>query len=156
MEFATIAPGLMTPTEALLWWSFFMPSQPKSPSTTNPKRNLDADGPPSVLFHKPRALDVAGDAPAPVFFVDLNLDRLVEVTTAQREEYDLKAFFHSPLRRVGAIRYRQEVFRDLQDSELLDDIRQFAERMRVVRVHSKLSSKLYDRFHKEMWFVHAI
>jgi DNA mismatch repair ATPase MutS len=146
----------MTPTEALLWWSFFMPSQPKSPSTTNPERHFDGHGPSSVLFHKPRAPDVAGDAPAPEFFVDLNLDQLVEATTSQREEYDLKAFFHSPLRRVEAIRYRHEVFRDLQDSKLLDDIRQFTERMRDVRVHSKLSSKLYDRFHKEMWFVHAI
>jgi DNA mismatch repair ATPase MutS len=28
--------------------------------------------------------------------------------------------------------------------------------MKGVRVHSALSAKLYDRFHKEMWFVHAI
>ena len=133
-----------------------MPSHPESPPATNRGGRFYGGGPPSVLFEQARALDVAGDTPAPDFFVDLNLDQFVAAITARWEEYDLKPFFHSPLRRVEAIRYRHVVFRDLEDSKLLDEIRQFTKRMRDVRVHSKLSSKLHDKFHKEMWLVHAI
>lgn len=133
-----------------------MPSDVKSPPAVNRRPRFDGGGSPSVLFEQPQVLDVAGDTPAPDFFVDLNLDQLVAVMTAQREEYDLKPFFHAPLRRTGAIRYRHEVFRDLADTKLLDDIGQFTRGMRDVRALSKLSSKLHDRFHKEMWFVHAI
>lgn len=132
-----------------------MPSHPESPPV-NRGRRLQGGGSPSVLFEQPQAPDIAGDTPPPEFFVDLNLDQFVAAVTAQWEDYDLKPFFHSPLQCVEAIRYRHEVFRDLEDSKLLDHTRQFTRRMRDVRVHSKLSSKLYDRFHKEMWFVHAI
>src|ERR1700751_1881433 len=110
----------MTPTEALLWRSFFMPSHPESPPATNRGRRFHGGGPSSVLSEQPRAVDVAGDAPAPDFFVDLNLDQFVAAATAQWQEYDLKPFFPSPLRGVEAIRYRHEVFRDLEASKLLN------------------------------------
>jgi DNA mismatch repair protein MutS len=132
-----------------------MPKNPKPPPAAH-RKSHPIGGYPSVLFERPPAHDVAGDAQTPDFFVDLNLDQIVASIIAQWGEYDLKPFFHSPLRRVEAIRYRHEVFRDLDGPKLLDGIREFTKGMTDVRVHSKLTSKLYDRFHKELWFVHAI
>jgi len=140
----------------LLWWSFFMPADAKSLPAANRRRRLHGGGFPSVLFEGAEPLDVRGYTPTPDFFVDLNLDQLVAAISAQWEEYDLKPFFRSPLRRVEAIRYRHEVFLDLEDSKLLGDVGKLTNGMRDVRVHSKLSSKLYHKFHKQMWFVHAV
>ena len=146
----------MTPTEALLWWGFFMPANAKSLPAANRRRRSHGGGFASVLFEGAGPLDTRGDTPTPDFFVDLNLDQLVAAISAQWEEYDLKPFFRSPLRRVEAIRYRHEVFLDLEDSKLLGDVGKLTNGMRDVRVHSKLSSKLYHKFHKQMWFVHAV
>jgi DNA mismatch repair protein MutS len=128
--------------------------RPESP--TAPDRNRRAGAFPSVLFDRSQDRDVSHDTDAPEFFVDLNLDQIVEATTAGWPEYDLRPFFRSPLRRIETIHYRHEVFRDLEDPKLLEHIKQFSKGMRDVRVHSALSAKLYDRFHKEMWFVHAV
>ncbi|WP_407150336.1 MutS-related protein [Bradyrhizobium sp. ORS 86] len=109
-----------------------------------------------VLFDRPEDSTTAAEGAAPEFFVDLNLDQVVAAITAGFEEYAIKPFFHVPLQRVEAVEYRHEVFRDLEDPALLDNIRHFSKRMRDARIRKALSAKLYDRFHKEMWFLHAI
>jgi DNA mismatch repair ATPase MutS len=111
---------------------------------------------PSVLFDRSEDAASSSKNPAPDFFVDLNLDQVVAAITAGFEEHAIQSFFHSPLRRIETIRYRHEVFRDLKDPKFLEDMRQFAKKMRDVRTHLKLNARLYDRFHKEMWFVHAV
>ncbi len=151
----------MTPTEARLWRSFVVTyPRPQSPPTAEPEgRERLARAPgvvPDVLFDRPEDSTTAAEGAAPEFFVDLNLDQVVAAITAGFEEYAIKPFFHIPLQRVEAVEYRHEVFRDLEDPALLDDIRHFAKRMRDARIHKALSAKLYDRFHKEMWFLHAI
>lgn len=151
----------MTPTEARLWRSFIV-SCPRNPSppTAEPdgrKRLPGAQGVgPSVLFDRPEDSTSATEGAAPEFFIDLNLDQVVGAITSGFEEHAIKPFFHVPLQRVEAIEYRHEVFRDLKDSALLENLRHFAKQMRDVRIHKALSAKLYDRFHKEMWFLHAI
>ncbi len=51
-------------------------------------------------------------------FRDLRLDQIVDRATARFGDFDLKPFFHAPLRNVQSITYRQEIFRDLQGAEL--------------------------------------
>lgn len=111
---------------------------------------------PSVLFDRPEDSATATECATPEFFIDLNLDQVVGAITSGFEEHAIKPFFQVPLQRVEAIEYRHELFRDLEDSALLDNIREFVKRMRDVRIHRTLAAKLYDRFHKEMWFLHAI
>lgn len=100
----------------------------------------------------------AAEAPreAPAYFRDLNLDQVVAAITAGRDEYDLKPFFHDPLRTVDAVHYRHEVMRDLEDDRLLECIRSFATALRLMREKLVRAGKMYYRYQKERWFLHAV
>jgi len=69
----------------------------------------------SILFERPD--DRMGDdtLKEPDFFGDLNLNQVVDGITGgkENEEYNLKPFFYSPLRRTDAIKYRHEIMHDL-------------------------------------------
>jgi DNA mismatch repair protein MutS len=92
---------------------------------------------------------------APVFFVDLNLDQIVDAVTAGRQEYNLKPFFYRSLHDIDAIRYRQEIFRDLENEILFEHVKSFAQKMRAMREHLAKADKLYYKYQKERWFLEA-
>ena len=93
---------------------------------------------------------------APDCFIDLNLDQIVDGITAGKQEYNLKPFFHVPLRNVDAITYRQEVMRDLEDRRLAELVDAFAKNMRVMRQHLAQAEKLHYKYQKERWFLDAV
>ncbi len=110
----------------------------------------------SVLFETPEGRTRAEAADAPDFFVDLGLDQIVASITAGKEEYNLKPFFYTPLHDVGAVVFRHEVMRDLEDPRLFDDINAFASSMRTVRARlAELGKHYYDR-QKDRWFLDAV
>ena len=86
----------------------------------------------SILFDEPQKHIETQDAPG--FFVDLNLDQIIDAITAGKEEYNLKPFFYSPLRDLRAIHYRQAILRDLDQDDLFGHIRAFAQKMRQMRI----------------------
>lgn len=110
----------------------------------------------SILFnatdHRPSP---DGAADAPPFFADLNLDQVVAAIVAGKQEYNLAPFFHAPLHDEETVRYRQEVFRDLEDRTVLAAIRAFAGRMAVARRYLGVSAKAYDHYNQEGWFLEA-
>jgi DNA mismatch repair protein MutS len=93
---------------------------------------------------------------APDFFVDLNLDQVVDAITAGKQEYNLKPFFYTSLHDVNAIKYRHEIFRDLENKNLLENIKAFAHKMRVMRDHLAQANKLYYKYQKERSFLEAV
>jgi len=95
---------------------------------------------------------------APDFFGDLNCDQIVDNITGgkENEEYNLKPFFYTPLRRIDDIKYRHEVMQDLDDSSVFERVNIFAEKMREMRRHLKLSQKMSYKAHKESWFLDAV
>ncbi|HWP48738.1 MAG TPA: hypothetical protein VNM22_16400 [Candidatus Limnocylindrales bacterium] len=110
----------------------------------------------SILFEKTEG-GVKKETPeAPVFFVDLNLDQVIEVITARKEEYNLKPFFYTSLKDMDTIKYRQEVMRDLENETLVEKIESFAQKMRAMRRCLALVDKLYYKYHKEGWFLEAV
>jgi DNA mismatch repair protein MutS len=110
----------------------------------------------SILFEKPEDGINKETPEAPVFFGDLNLDQIIDDVTAGKEEYHLKPFFYTSLKHAGAIRYRQEIMRDLENEVLFEHIKSFAEKMRGMRRHLALADELYYKYHKEGWFLEAL
>jgi DNA mismatch repair protein MutS len=93
---------------------------------------------------------------APEFFVDLNLDQIVEAITFTKQEYNLKPYFHTPLHDIDAITYRQEVMRDFESKPLLEKVESFAQKMHAMRQHLATANKLYYKYQKERWFLDAV
>jgi len=91
----------------------------------------------------------------PDFFSDLNLDQVVEAITASKQEYNLNPIFWTPLRNVEAIRYRQEIMRDLEDEIFMAHIKKFAEKIRTVRRYLSMVEKLDFDYHREGWLLEA-
>jgi len=106
----------------------------------------------SILFERPVAAD---RQPEPPFFADLNLDQVFAGVAAGRQQYDLVPFFRMPLRGEGAVGYRHEVFRDLENQDVLDPVTKFAERMRAVRDDLEQARKLRYRYQKKAWLLSA-
>jgi DNA mismatch repair protein MutS len=108
----------------------------------------------SILF------DGSGGLPSeatdvPDYFADLHLDDIVRSVTSGREAYDLAPFFHAPLKRVEAIAYRHEVFRDLEDEATLGIVRAFARQMQAMRDDLAHIAKAHYQYERERWFLDA-
>jgi DNA mismatch repair protein MutS len=93
---------------------------------------------------------------APEFFVDLNLNQIIDALTASKDEYNLKPFFYTSLYDIHTIYYRQAVFRDLENPLLFKHIISFARKMRSAREHLAQAAKLYHRYQKCSWFLDTV
>ncbi len=110
---------------------------------------------PSVLYLINSDFKVKENDDVPDFFMDLNLDQVIEAITNRKQEYNLKPFFYTPLKRIEEIKYRQDVFMDLENASVLKAIKSFAEKMVLVRRYLNMIEKLYFKYHKEGWFLEA-
>ena len=112
---------------------------------------------PSLLFTETRGPREAADRGDDRSFArDLNLDQMVAAIAGDREERELiteTQFGH--LRDGDAVRYRQEVFRDLENPALLGEIRRFADRMAEVRAHQNQLAAMQYRHQREGWLLDA-
>jgi hypothetical protein len=87
---------------------------------------------------------------------DLNLDQIVAAVAGDREEHDLiTTVLFSPLHEAGAVRYRQEVFQDLEDPGLAGAVRRFAGQMSEVRAHLRQLGEMRYRHQREGWLLDA-
>ena len=116
----------------------------------------------SILFNEPADSINANNAETPPFFVDLNLDQIVDAITMKWAGYGLPAgeaglknFFYSPLSNIDSIHYRHEVFKELENLPLYESVKLFAEQMNEVRKFLKLVEKLYYPNQKEIWLLYA-
>jgi DNA mismatch repair protein MutS len=110
----------------------------------------------SILFSRPDSADGGLSLDQPSCFPDLNLDQLLKTITAGREEYHLEPFFYTLLGSTEEVRYRHEVFRDLEKEQLLEAIRSFSAGMRAMRQCLALVEKLDYRYEKKRWLLEAI
>ncbi|HTT55112.1 MAG TPA: hypothetical protein VMH35_27300 [Streptosporangiaceae bacterium] len=87
---------------------------------------------------------------------DLNLDQIVAAVAGDREEHDLiTTVLLSPLRDAGTVRYRQEVFQDLEDPGLSGAFRGFTGQMSEVRAHMRQLGDMRYRHQREGWLLDA-
>jgi DNA mismatch repair protein MutS len=109
----------------------------------------------SILFDKPATAAPDAHVGVPEFFADLHLDDIVGSVTAGRETYGLAPLFYEPVPDAGAITYRHDVFRDLEDDTVLEAIRSFEQQMQTVQrrlTHASKSDYVVDR---ERWLIGA-
>jgi DNA mismatch repair protein MutS len=112
--------------------------------------------PVSVLFDALADETLVASAVQPEYFVDLNLDQIVDAVTAGKEEYDLKPYFNSSLRDASAVRYRHAVMQDLEQAGVLSCVRDFAARMRKVRACVHTADELFYVWQKRRWLLDAV
>jgi DNA mismatch repair protein MutS len=110
----------------------------------------------SILFEKTEDGIHKETLQMPAFFVDLNLDQVIDTITTGKEDYHLKPFFYTSLKDAGAIEYRQEIMQDLENEVLFEQITSFAEKMREMHRHIAIVDTLYYKYHKEGWFLEAL
>ena len=112
---------------------------------------------PGLLFRQAPSAGAASEQDADRSFApDLNLDQIVTAIAGDREERDLitKVLF-GPLHEADAVRYRQEVFQDLDDPALFDEVQRFGGLMQEVRAHLRQLAKMEYRYHREGWLLDA-
>jgi DNA mismatch repair protein MutS len=81
---------------------------------------------------------------------------VVESVTASRAEYNLKPFFHTPLRDVEAVGYRHAVLHDLEKDAVFEAVRAFAQQLRSMREHLAQADKLHYQYQQQRWFLDAV
>jgi DNA mismatch repair protein MutS len=111
----------------------------------------------SLLFEKgPTARGAEGKDEDRSFAPDLNLDQIVAAIAGDREERDLiTTVLYGHLHDAGAVRYRQEVFQDLEHPALFDQVQRFADLMGQVRAHLRQLAKMQYRYQREGWLLDA-
>jgi hypothetical protein len=92
-----------------------------------------------ILFDRPAPLD--DEAVEPAHFRDLNLDQVVAAIVG-KDPYELRPLFWAPLHDVRTVRYRQDVFRDLECDSLATAVRKFADEMRDAMAQLAAAEKL--------------
>jgi hypothetical protein len=87
---------------------------------------------------------------------DLNLDQVVAAVAGDWEERDLIAeTLYGHLRDADAVRYRQEVFRDLDDPAVAGEIQRFADQMTEVGAHLNQLGSMQYRYQRDGWLLDA-
>jgi DNA mismatch repair protein MutS len=90
------------------------------------------------------------------FASDLNLDQIVGKIAGVREEHAFIAtLLYQQLDDVDTVQYRHEVFRDLEDRSLFEQLQRFADVMTQVRMHLAQINKMQFQYQREGWFLDA-
>lgn len=92
----------------------------------------------------------------PVFFGDLNIDQVINSVVAGREEYNLKPYFYCSLNDPNTIFYRQQVMRDIENTDLLQYLTGFSDSMRSVRTSLKQIATLYYKHQKDRLYLDVV
>jgi DNA mismatch repair protein MutS len=104
----------------------------------------------------PAALEAGRQDEDRSFASDLNLDQIVAAIAGDREERDLiTRVLFGHLRDDGVVRYRQEVFQDLENPDLFAQVQRFAGLMGQVRAHLRQLAKMQYRYQREGWLLDA-
>lgn len=110
----------------------------------------------SILFQRAEDILKRETFSEPDYFVDLNLNQIVESITSGKEEYNLKPFFSCPLSDINSVLYRQEIMKDLEKETLRQTVSEFAAKMKEIRRLLSHITRLYCKYHKERWFLEAV
>ncbi len=111
-----------------------------------------------LLFDEPVDSELTDNQEKGQSFVsDLNLDLVVDAIVARREESDfLKQHLYRQLHNIRTVRYRHEIFQDLEAGTLFEAVKDFAQKIYQVRAHANQVEKMFYRYQKEGWFLDEV
>jgi len=109
----------------------------------------------SVLFENPEDPRRASAFDMPDYFIDLNLDQILDGINGGLSEYGLQPMFFRHLANAQEVRFRQAVMRDLEEPGFLAKIKEFSSRFRSMRRSLDSLEKLYNEHHRQGWFLEA-
>lgn len=126
-----------------------MPSQPTNGQVVGVSAVADFG---SILFPDPDPDPELVEGP-PAHFSDLNLDQLVATVLLGRDEYDLAGFFHSPLRNIRTVTYRQQVGAEVDQEDVRSCLTRFGRDM--VEARRQLARCRGARFElqRQAWYL---
>lgn len=87
---------------------------------------------------------------------DLHLDRIIAAVCAGHDDDDLTRTFCAPLRDVAAVRYRQQVFRDLEGDETRLALEHFTGGMHDMRSRLHTAATVWHPLQQQGWLIAAI
>lgn len=109
----------------------------------------------SILYDRSRSEPERNETDTAGFIRDLHIDRIVGELLAGKEEYGLEPLFYDKLPDAAAIRYRTDVFRDIEGGGLLEPFLEFSRKLRKVREFSGYAETHHDREQREKWLLDA-
>ncbi|MFO7942335.1 MAG: DNA mismatch repair protein MutS [Bacillota bacterium] len=88
--------------------------------------------------------------------IDLNLGPVLESIVKGRDRDYLLSIYLHPLHTIREVRYRQEVFRDLQRQDLVRCAREFHEKIERFHRYLHLAARSPSQFYARGWFFSAV
>lgn len=92
---------------------------------------------------------------APACFIDLNLDQIVDAIVARRDEATLRPIFYTPYHNEDIVRYRQDVFRNVEVPAVFAALTSFCDEMHRVRIDVGYADQIQYLRHKHMVLLRA-
>ncbi|HVX23385.1 MAG TPA: hypothetical protein VHB02_18735 [Acidimicrobiales bacterium] len=91
------------------------------------------------------------------FAADLNLDQVVASVAGDREERELiTSLLYRQLHDPATIRFRHEIFVDLENDALFRRVKESTELLRQVRSHLAQLKKMESPYQRQGWFLDAV
>jgi DNA mismatch repair protein MutS len=109
----------------------------------------------SILFINEEEKNRNRQAKMPDYFYDLNIDQIIRDILTGREAYRIESLFYTRLTDLAAIRYRQEIMRDLENPVLYKGIESFTHGMMRTREYLAISKDLHNRYQQDRWLLEA-
>ena len=110
----------------------------------------------TVLYASGRRHTPPSGDRAPAYFVDLNLDKIVDRIVQGREEYGISAFFYSPLECLEDILYRQEIIQDVTIHALYKALMAYSAEMKNIREISEEKTNRFYFYQQRRWELECI
>jgi hypothetical protein len=124
--------------------------------TPEPDTGADAKRFRSILFPNRPVLPEIDQQAQPQCFANLNLDQIVAAVTVGREDYDLLPFFYVQSRDTTEVKYRHDVFQDIERPAIAASIREFAAEMGRLRDQISRTQKLYYELQRQCRLLDAV